>query len=77
MLILERLAETEDLGAGEEEIEARLAEIAERNNRTSAQVRGELRKAGRLDAIVDSLTEEKVFAWLAERSTIEDEAGPE
>ncbi len=77
MLILERLAESEGLAASDEEIDARLAEIAERNNRTTAQVRGELKKSGRLSAVVDSLTEEKVFRWLVERSTVRDETGTE
>ncbi|MEN8374517.1 MAG: trigger factor [Gemmatimonadota bacterium] len=77
MLILERLADSEGLRASEVEVDARLSEIAERNNRTSAQVRRELKKAGRLDAIGDALTEEKVFGWLAARSEVEIEPAGE
>ena len=77
MLILERLTATEGLEATDDEVDARLGEIAERNNRTVEQVRRELKKSNRLDAVVDTLTEEKVFSWLMEQSTIEDEAGDE
>ena len=75
MLIVERLAEREDLSATPEEVDARLAEIAQRNDRTVEQIRSELRRTNRLDAVGDALTEEKVFAWLKSQSKVEQEKG--
>ena len=77
MLILERLGEREALAPTAEEVDARLGEIAERNQRTLEEVRRELRASKRLDAVVDAMTEEKVFAWLSEQSTVEQATGDE
>jgi trigger factor len=77
MMILEHLAEREGLAASEEEVEERLEDIAQRNQRTVAQVRRELRASKRLEAIADGLTEEKVFTWLVAQSTVVQETGDE
>lgn len=74
MLIVERLAETESLHATPEEVEARVGEIAERLGRPAPEVRGRLQKSGRLREIEEEITENKVFGYLTQLSTIEQES---
>jgi hypothetical protein len=45
--------------------------VASKRNADPAQVYASLQKAGRLREIEHSITEEKVFAWLLERNTVE------
>jgi len=73
MLIVERLAETESLHATPEEVETRVGEIAERLGRPVPEVRGRLQKNGRLREIEEETTEHKVFDYLKQLSTIEQE----
>jgi trigger factor len=70
ILVLERIAETQGLRAGEDDIDARIEEIAEANNTDAAKVYAELQKAGRLEALERELTEKAVFAFLMEQSEI-------
>ena len=70
MLIVERVAELESLRATPDEVDARVANIAERLGRAVAEVRAQLQKSGRLAEIEDEVTEEKVFGYLKSLSTI-------
>jgi trigger factor len=70
-LIIDTLAETEGLTATEADIDARIAEVAEKRKSDPGQVYASLQKAGRLREIERSITEERVFAWLLERNTVE------
>jgi trigger factor len=72
ILVLDRVAETQGLTATEEELDARIEEIAGRNDTTAAKVYAELQKAGRLEALERELTEGKVFEFLKEQSKIID-----
>jgi trigger factor len=72
ILVLDRVAETQGLTATEEELDARIEEIAGRNDTTAAKVYAELQKAGRLEALERELTEAKVFEFLKEQSKIID-----
>jgi trigger factor len=74
MLIVERLAETESLHATPEEVDTRLGEIAERMGRPAPEVRGRLQKSGRLRELEEEITENKVFGYLMQLSTIEQES---
>lgn len=71
-LILEHLAEREQLGATEAEVDARIAEIARRRNAEPGEVYTSLQKSGRLKEIERAVTEEKVFAFLLAQSTVQD-----
>ncbi|MBI4543475.1 MAG: trigger factor [Gemmatimonadetes bacterium] len=71
MLVIERVAELEGLRATEEEVDTRIAELAGRHGRTAADVRAHLQKAGRLEALREEITEDKVFDYLKGLSTIE------
>lgn len=72
ILILDRLGDTQNLRATEEEVDARVEEIAERSGSDVSKVYAELQKSGRLEEVERSLTEEKIFAYLKEQSTITD-----
>ena len=68
---IDTIAEREKLTATEGDIDDRVAEVASKRNADPAQVYASLQKAGRLREIEHSITEEKVFAWLLERNTVE------
>lgn len=70
MLVLDRIAETQDLAATDDEIDARVEEIATANDTTPAKVYASLQKAGRLESIEREITERKVFDFLKEQSEI-------
>jgi trigger factor len=70
-LIIDTIAEREKLAATEADIDDRVAEVASKRNADPAQVYASLQKAGRLKEIEHSITEDKVFAWLLERNTVE------
>jgi trigger factor len=69
---IDKIAETQNLGATEEDLDARIEEIAEKNNTDPAKVYAELQKAGRLEALERELTEGKVFDFLKAQSEITD-----
>jgi trigger factor len=71
-LILDTVAEKEKLACSEQELDARIAELAARRSETPAAVYGALEKAGRLRELERSITEEKVFAHLLALSEVED-----
>jgi trigger factor len=71
-LILDTVAEKEKLACSEQELDARIAELAVRRSETPAAVYGALEKAGRLRELERSITEEKVFAHLLALSEVED-----
>ncbi len=70
-LIIDTLAERENLAASEEDVDQRVAEVAEQRGAEPGQVYASLQKGGRLKEIERSITEDKVFAWLLERNTVE------
>jgi trigger factor len=70
MLAIERIAELEGLHATQEDVDARVQEIAEENRVEAAVVRRELVRSGRLQAIASDLTEKRVFDYLKSLNTI-------
>lgn len=69
-LIVETIAEREKLKATEGDIDDRVAEMAAKRNADVSQLYMSLQKAGRLKEMEQSITEDKVFAWLAGRNEI-------
>jgi trigger factor len=69
-LIIDAIAETEGLKATEADIDERVADVASKRGADPGQVYASLQKAGRLREIEQSITEDKVFAWLLERNEI-------
>lgn len=72
-LILDHVAGRENLTTTEEDVDRRIEQIAQRRNAEPAQVYASLQKANQLREIERSLTEEKVFEYLLERSTVTNE----
>lgn len=73
-LIVQRVAEEQSFEAGKEEIDDRIARIAQRAGRPAAEVRAKLVKSGELRDMERRIVEEKVFEFLREQSEIQ-EAG--
>jgi trigger factor len=73
-MVLDAVVEQQKLAATEEEIDGRIAELAERRGVSAGQLYASLQKANRLAELERSITEEKVFAWLMEQSTVEEAA---
>ncbi len=69
-LIIDAIAETEGLKATEADIDERVADVAAKRGADPGQVYASLQKAGRLREIEQSVTEDKVFAWLLERNEV-------
>ena len=72
LLVIERLAETQDLTATEDEVDARIEEIAQKNDTDAAKVYASLQKAGRIQALEREIMEGKVFDFLKGQSEIID-----
>ena len=70
-MVIDALSEQEGLKATEADIDDRIAEVAKKRNQDPGQVYASLQKANRLSEIERSITEERVFAWLLERNTVE------
>jgi trigger factor len=69
-LIIETIAQRENLKASEADIDQRVADVAAKRGADAGQVYASLQKAGRLQEIEQSITEEKVFDWLTQRNEI-------
>lgn len=72
MLVIERVATLEALHATTEEVDARVAQVAERLGRSPGEVRKQLQQGGRLAEIEEEITEQKVFDYLKALSTIQE-----
>ena len=70
ILAIDRLSEMQDLRATEEELDGRIAEIAEKSGDTPAQIYANLQKSERLEALEREITERKVFDFLKAQSEI-------
>lgn len=71
-LILTAVMEQEKLRATEEDVDARVAEMAQARGVETGQLYASLQKANRLPEIERALTEEKVFAHLLAQSTVDE-----
>jgi len=70
-LVIETLATREGLTASEADVDTRIQEMAEKRGVNPVQVYAQLQKAGRLQEIERGITEDRVFAWLLARNTVE------
>jgi trigger factor len=69
-LVLDHVARTHTLQATEEELDARIADIARRRDVAPGQVYADLQKNQRLKELEHAITEEKVFSHLLAQSTV-------
>jgi trigger factor len=70
-LVIDTIADKQGLRATESDIDARVAEVAQRRNADPGQVYASLQKAGRIRELERSITEDKVFGWLMEQNIVE------
>lgn len=73
ILVIEKIAQEKELNASEDEIDARIEEIAAANDASVSEVYGRLQKSGRIEQIEREITERKVFEFLKGESEIVDE----
>ena len=70
-LVIDTIAERENLTATESDLDDRIAETAAKRGGDPGQLYAALQKAGRLKELERTITEDKVFTWLLERNTVE------
>jgi len=70
-LVLSAVAEAQSLYATEADVDARIATMAAARNVPAGQVYGSLQKANRLPELERAITEDKVFSYLLQQSTVE------
>lgn len=70
-LVIETVSEKEGLTATEADIDERVSEVAKKRGADPGQVYASLQKANRIREIERTITEEKVFKYLMNQSTIE------
>jgi trigger factor len=70
-LVMETIARDENLAATEADVDARVTEVAAKRDADAGQVYASLQKGGRMKELERGITEDKVFAWLLERNTVE------
>ena len=70
-LVIDTVAERENLTATEADLDDRIAETASKRGADPGQLYASLQKAGRLKELERNITEDKVFKWLLERNTVE------
>lgn len=69
-LVLEAVSKAENIQVTEEEIDAQIAEVAEKYNQKPDVVRASLESSGRLDVMKYGLTMNKTIEFLVEKSSI-------
>ena len=70
-ILVDRIGEAEKVQANEEEIKARIAEIAEENHVSPEEVRKYLAQEGRMMGLMVEIGRSKVMKFLLERAKIE------
>ncbi|MEX2528968.1 MAG: trigger factor [Gemmatimonadota bacterium] len=74
MLLLDRVAEENNLRATEEELDERIEAMAEKGKSSPAEIYARLQKSGRLESLEREITDTKVFDFLKSQSTITEAA---
>ena len=69
-LVIDEIAHRESIEASDEDVEAEIAQFAERSGRTPAAVRAPLEKDHALDRIRAGIQREKTMSWLVERANV-------
>lgn len=70
-MVIEAIAEAEGLKATEGEIDEKVTEMAGKRGVSPGQLYAQLQKAQRLSELERGITEDKVFAWLFDKNTVE------
>ena len=70
MLLMDQITEQQGLKATEDEVDARVEQIAEGLGESPSKVYANLQKSGRISSLEQELTEEKLFEFLKSQSEI-------
>lgn len=70
MLVIERIADGEGLRATQDEVDARIEELARKHEREPREVWLQLEKSGQLEMLEREITEDKVFGHLKAQNTV-------
>ena len=70
-LVVETLAQRENLAATEKDVDERIAEMARTRGSDPGKLYATLQKAGRIREIERSITEDRVFGWLLSKNQVE------
>jgi len=70
-MVIDSLSEAENLKATEADIDDKVSEMAGKRGVSPGQLYAQLQKAQRLSELERGITEDKVFAWLFERNSVE------
>lgn len=70
MLVIDRVAQQEGLRATSADVDLRVETLAQRHDRAPGDIWSQLQKSGRIQALEEEITEEKVFEYLKSQSTI-------
>lgn len=70
MMVVEALAEREGLRATEDDIDARVEELARQHDRTPGDVWLELERSGQLQVLENEIVEDKVFDYLKQQNAV-------
>lgn len=69
--VIDQIAKNESLIASEKDVDDKIGELAEKRGLKTGELYASLQKAGRLREIERSITEDRVFAWLLARNSVE------
>ena len=70
MILIDNLRRHNDVQVSDEELDARIAEMAEEQGTTAEQMRSLIERARNMDRLRSDMEEDKVFAMLEEKATI-------
>jgi trigger factor len=70
-MVIDAISEAEGLKASESDIDDKITEMAGKRGVNPGQLYAQLQKASRISELERGITEDKVFAWLFERNTVE------
>jgi trigger factor len=74
-LALRAVADAEDIECDDDDLEAEIAQVAERVDETPQRVRSEFERGGQLPAVRSDIRKRKALDWLLERVEIVDQDG--
>jgi trigger factor len=70
LMVVDRIADQQQIRASQDEIDARIAALAEQHGRSESEVWLQLEKSGQLEQLEREITEQKVFEHLEAENTV-------
>jgi trigger factor len=70
MMVVDRIAEQQQLRASQDELDERISALAQQHGRSESEVWLQLEKSGQLEQLEREITEQKVFEYLESQNTV-------